>query len=135
MANTEKPRTSQKYLRVLAWYADHEGPATRQQVQDTGVQFDYFDLYRMKVAGLLVETGESEKHLDATGKSIRGRPRPFYAITPQGVLVLTEGTNPGAVTPGMRKEAKRFRDIHRKRLQRKAAQKQAKQTRDEEATS
>lgn len=125
------PRTSQKYLRALAWYHEN-GPAIAQQVRDAGVPFEYFDLNRMKKAGLLMETGESEKHLTEDGKPARGRPSPFYEITPQGVFVLAEATNPDGVTPEMRREAKRFRDIHRKRLQRKAAQKQAKQADGEE---
>jgi hypothetical protein len=129
-------RTSQKYLRALAWFHyEHQGPATAQQVRDAGVAFEYFDLNRMLKAGLLVATGDVVKHTTPDGKPARGRPSPFYEITPQGVFVLTEATNPDAVTPTMRKESKRFRDIHRKRLQRKAAQKQAKQANDEETTA
>jgi hypothetical protein len=124
-AATQTTRTSQKYLRALAWFHEN-GPATAQQVRDAGVPFEYFDLNRILKAGLLVATGAVAKHLDADGKPTRGRPSPFYEITPQGVFVLTEATQPEAVTPGMRREAKRFRDIHRKRLQRKAALKQAK---------
>jgi hypothetical protein len=94
-------RTSQKYLRALAWFHEN-GPATAQQVRDAGVPFEYFDLNRILKAGLLVATGAVAKHLDADGKPTRGRPSPFYEITPQGVFVLTEATQPEAVTPGMR---------------------------------
>lgn len=56
-----------------------DGPVTR-----TDLKLGYDEMNQFRAEGVLIETGETRKNTDATGKAIAGRPAPLYRLSDKG---------------------------------------------------